>query len=73
MDNLKALSQGRINEKDREMLTRFIGQTYLYPSHMAWSGKDLQALCQKAIKYFDTELLKLDREYHKENQKRIKQ
>ena len=73
IDNLKALSEGRINEKDREMLMRFIGQTYLYPSHMAWSGKDLQALCQEAIKYFDTELVKLDRERHQELRREVKQ
>ena len=72
IDNLKTLSEGRINEKDRDMLMRFVGQTYLYPSHMAWSGKDLQALCQQAIKYFDTELVKLDRERHQVNRRIIK-
>lgn len=59
---LKSLSEGRINDKDCEMLTRLIGQAYWYPNHMAWSGKDLQSLCKEAIKYFDTKLLRPDEE-----------
>jgi len=64
---------GRINGKKREKLIDFIGQTYLYPYHMAWSGKDLQSLCQEAITYLDAKLLKPDREHHLENQRIIKQ
>jgi hypothetical protein len=71
--SLKSLSEGRINDKDCEMLAGIIGQTYWYPSHMAWSGKDLQYLCQEAIKYFDTKLLRPDEERLQELRREAKQ
>ncbi|MHC4085723.1 MAG: hypothetical protein ACYSWZ_04910 [Planctomycetota bacterium] len=70
---LKSLSEGRINDKDCEMLVRLIGQTYWYPSHMAWSGKDLQYLCQEAIKYFDTKLLRPDEKHLQELRRKKEQ
>lgn len=70
---LKSLSEGRINDKDCETLRGYIGQTYWYPSHMAWSGKDLQYLCREAITYFDTKLLRPDIESIREERRALKQ
>jgi hypothetical protein len=70
---LKSLSEGRINDKDCKMLAGFLGRTYWYPVHMAWSGKDLQYLCQEAIKYFDTKHLRPDEEHLQELRRKKKQ